>query len=144
MTHLQPVVAVLRDALYRSLSLIQQLSFLSFPFVSSVAFSAWPCRVFDDGSSWLVADYAVQCYTPEWNRIVAWASVAIVIHVFAIPLILFGLLVRARDSIGTKEPSSLAHALSFLHAPYEAHSYAWEYVETSKKVRVPFHDCMEA
>eukprot|EP00964_Phaeocystis_antarctica_P047425 scaffold27425_cov69-Phaeocystis_antarctica.AAC.12 len=46
-----------------------KLSFLVFPMVSSAAFQAFACEEFDNGKSFLRADFAVECYTPEHDSL---------------------------------------------------------------------------
>ena len=64
----------LRDALPANLF----VSFLAFPMVSSLAFRAFRCEDFDDGSSHLMADYSINCadadqYQPV--RHLAWTAI---------------------------------------------------------------------
>ena len=46
-----PTLPLMTATLYRSLPLIQQISFLSFPSVCTMAFSAFDCETFSDGSA---------------------------------------------------------------------------------------------
>ena len=125
---------LLTRTLYRTLYWEQVMSFLTFPLVSSVAFAAFECEDFDDGRSLLKADYHVECHTSAWAPIAALAVAAIVVHVFAIPLVFLALLLRARAAIHDGKPTPLSRAMSFLHAPFTEHASWWEFVETAKKL----------
>ena len=56
------------------------------------------------------------------------------LHVVFIPLGFLVLLWLARTSIRNNTASELKEALAFVHAPFKRESFAWEYVETSKKL----------
>ena len=43
--------------------------FFLYPAVANVAFQAFACHKFDDGTSWLVADVAVDCTTVQYQNI---------------------------------------------------------------------------
>ena len=62
------------------------LSFLVFPMVSSAAFQAFPCEEFDDGS-FLRADFAIECGTPEHDQVVTLAWVGILLYPVGISLL---------------------------------------------------------
>ena len=56
-------------------------------------------------------------------------------HTILIPGILLVLVLHGkRTSYEMDKPSRLASALSALTAPYKSESYAWEFVETTKKL----------
>jgi hypothetical protein len=124
--------AVAVEAVYRTLYLEQLISFASFPMVSSVAFSAFECERFDGGVSLLKVDYRIQCYSARWSTIASLAIGAILLHVLLIPLCFLALLIRAQRGGG--DANRLYQAMGFLHAPYQQHSFAWEYVEMTKKL----------
>ena len=124
--------AVVVEALYRTLYLEQLVSFVSFPIVSSIAFSAFECEHFDGGLSLLKADYHIRCHSARWAGTAALAVGAILLHVFLIPLCFLALLVHAQR--GSSDASRLHQAMGFLHAPYQRHSSAWEFVEMAKKL----------
>ena len=124
--------AVEVEALYRTLYLEQLISFASFPMVSTVAFSAFKCERFDGGISLLKADYRIQCHSARWSTIASLAVGALLLHVLLIPLCFLALLIRAQHGGG--DANRLYQAMGFLHAPYQRHSFAWEYVEMAKKL----------
>ena len=110
------------------------LSFLVFPSVSSLAFRAFDCEEFDDGSSFLRADYAIECAGAEYDRVTSLGWLAILLYPVGISLLYGALLYAARDSIGSERPTKLSLALSLLHRDYEPQWFWWELVETWRKL----------
>lgn len=144
------------EALY----VVQLISFVTYPQVSSVAFAAFECESFDDGRELLKADYLVACHSGHASRpiIIILATFTIVVssaetqctilnqsvllralsilplaqvHLFAIPIYFLVLLRRARC---ITNDGDLSKALLFLHAPFEAHAFWWEFAEYLKKL----------
>lgn len=60
-----------------ALPAVLQVAFLFYPVVSSTAFQAFSCYEFDGGSSWLIADVAVECQSAEHAaaKTLAWSAV---------------------------------------------------------------------
>ena len=109
--------------------------FFAFPTVSSLAFQAFSCEDFDDGSSYLSADYSVDCNDEaQYAPVRRLASVAIALYPVGVPLLSLGLLLRARTAILTEHPTPLSRALSFLHQDMEPRFFWWEIVEIGKKL----------
>ena len=128
----------LKGGLIRALPYLLGLSFLAFPMVSSLAFQAFNCEIFDDNSTFLRADYSLDCNdAEEYGPVVALAWTAIVIYPLGIPLSCLVLLLSTREAILTEQPTPLSRSLAFLHKDYEPSMYWWEIVEIAKKVRQP-------
>ena len=93
----------------------------------SLAFRAFSCESFDDGSSYLRADYSVSCKDEavygEVQRL-AWAG--IILFPVCVPLTYVALLYRARDAIMNSRQTTLTRALAFLHRDLEPRCYLWE------------------
>ena len=93
----------------------------------SLAFRAFSCESFDDGSSYLRADYSVSCKDEavygEVKRL-AWAG--IILFPVCVPLTYAALLYRARDAIMSSRQTTLTRALDFLHRDLEPRCYLWE------------------
>ena len=93
----------------------------------SLAFRAFSCESFDDGSSYLRADYSVSCKDEavygEVQRL-AWAG--IILFPVCVPLTYAALLYRARDAIMSSRQTTLTRALDFLHRDLEPRCYLWE------------------
>ena len=124
----------LRDGLFAALPWLLSLTFLVFPMVSSAAFRAFSCEAFDDGKSYLRADYAVECYTAEHARVKDLAWLCIALYPIGISLLYAVLLLRARHAILDEHPTSLSKALGFLTRDYEPQYLWWELLEAWKKL----------
>lgn len=129
-------MSLVKASLMRALPYLLGLSFLAFPMVSSLAFQVFICERFDDDTRFLKADYSLDCNDPdEYGRVFSLALVAIAMYPIAIPLACLQLLLKARTSILTEQPTLLTRSLAFLHRDYEPSMYWWEIVEISKKAR---------
>ena len=154
--------SLLIETAYRTLFFEQILSFVTFPFVCSTAFEAFECEEIDTSEYRLIADYniraaaaleltlqpasvhfaqsefappAAECGTQEHTIIAIIAAFVIVLHSLAIPSCFLVLLVYSQRS--EYASPQLRQALAFLHGPFEAHSYAWEFVEMVKSEEKP-------
>lgn len=56
------------------------LTYLLFPVVSAVVFSAFVCERFDDGSFLLRADYTIDCNSEKYKEIRAFAAIMIFVY----------------------------------------------------------------
>ena len=90
------------------------LSFLVFPMVSTTAFRAFPCEKFDNGRSFLRADYAVECGTPEHNDVVVLAWIGVALYSIGITFLYTVLFYKARRAILDDKPTLISRALGFL------------------------------
>mmetsp|Transcript_37842 Transcript_37842/g.110855 ORF Transcript_37842/g.110855 Transcript_37842/m.110855 type:complete len:631 (-) Transcript_37842:426-2318(-) len=126
--------SLLVEASFRTLYLEQVISFVSFPFVSSTAFAAFECEEIAPNRFFLRADYSIACDSPEHAGIAAVASSLITLHAFIIPLGFLALLVYSPSRRNNNNDHRLSRAMSFLYGPFAEHSYAWEFVETGKKL----------
>ena len=121
---------LLKAGLVRALPVNLLVSFLAFPMVSSRAFQAFSCEDFDNGSSYLRADYRIDCSdAATYNPVLRLAWAAIILYPIAVPLTYALLLYAARDAIVSRTPSSLSSALSFLHRDFEPRAFWWEIAE---------------
>ena len=131
--------ASLQAGVIRSLPYLLYLLFFAFPLVSSLAFQAFDCEEFDDGTRFLRADYSLQCNgdDAEYHRVVSLAWVAIGLYPVCVPLLYLMLLLSARKAILTEQPTDFSRSLTFLHQDYAPSMFWWEMVEISKKARCP-------
>jgi hypothetical protein len=90
------------------------LTFLVFPMVSSAAFRAFSCESFDDGHSFLRADYSLECNTAEHTFAKSLAYLAILTYPIGISILYILLMLRARRALLDEHPTKLSQALSFL------------------------------
>ena len=84
-----------------------------------VAFEAFSCFVFENGSGFLVTDVAIQCYTPAHEKAKAVASLAIAIYPIGLLVLNAFLLFRTRRAITQGTPTKLSEAIRFLHRDYK-------------------------
>ena len=110
------------------------LSFLVFPMVSSTAFQAFSCDDFEDGSgSFLRADLAIDCSTPEYVEVVSLAWMGILLYPVGISLLYAVLFRKANRAILDEKPTALSRSLGFLTLDFEKAWFAWELIEAWKK-----------
>jgi hypothetical protein len=64
------------------------LLLFAFPIVSVDLVEAFACHEVE-GTYFLRADYSIECYTPRFYRMAAYASLWIVGYIFAFPILLF-------------------------------------------------------
>ena len=76
-----------------------KLSYLVFPGVSTVIFQAFPCSVFDDSSSYLKADYSIDCNDPEYPGMATYAMLMTIVYPIGITAMYALLLWRQRKAI---------------------------------------------
>jgi len=120
--------------------LILRLIFLAYPFVTSIAFEAWVCDDFEEGS-WLRADVNIKCGngwrgegSSAHQDVINTAIIAVVLYPFGIGVIFAFLLISARKAIIDERPSRLSTALQFLHREYLPLIYWWELMEMGRRV----------
>ena len=117
-------------ALMYALRICLAVSWLFYPAICSLAFQAFNCDTFEDGSSYLYADYSIACdanQPPPALATTAW--VAVLLYCVGVPLVYLLLLWLAHDAIESGKPTELSKALAFLHGSYEVHYYWWEIFE---------------
>jgi hypothetical protein len=67
--------------------------------VSTQIFRVFQCETFDDGRSYLVADYSIDCDAPDRSFYLAYGSVMILVYPIGIPLVYAMVLVAYRHQI---------------------------------------------
>ena len=115
-----------KTMLLAALPWLLMLAFLVFPMVSSSAFRAFSCEDFDDGRSFLRADYAIECYTEDYTRVEHLAWLGILLYPVGISATFASLLFASRRAIREKLPTALSKALGFLVDDYEPAFLWWE------------------
>jgi hypothetical protein len=108
------------------------LSFLVLPMVSSTTFQAFSCEDFEDGS-FLRADFAINCNTPEYVEVVSLAWIGILLYPVGISLLYTVLFRKANRAILDEKPTALSKSLGFLTLDFEKAWFAWELIEAWKK-----------
>eukprot|EP00937_MAST-01D_sp_MAST-1D-sp2_P007450 g7450.t1 len=64
--------------------LLFYVALFAYPFVSPAVISIFICRTIA-GTSYLVADYTIQCHTSTWKIAVAWCALWFALYVFGLP-----------------------------------------------------------
>lgn len=114
--------------------------FILYPVITSTAFKAFECEDFSDGTSWLVADYAIQCSyaggetSSDYVPVIALGVISLLLWPIGVPAASYALLRRCKAAIQSGKPSPLSQATRFLHRPYEPRCYYWELVEIMRKL----------
>ena len=121
---------------------VLRVLFVLYPAVTNVAFQAFPCYDFEEGS-WLRADVAIQCGSPYHSQVklVAWLAVAVYpmgLWVAALLLLRRARLAILPQEVGARKASAaeqrLAANISFLFAEYEPHMFWWELAEMGRRL----------
>lgn len=149
-----------RGQLIKALPSSLWITFLVFSLVSSPAFQAFNCESFDDGRSYLRADYSLVCTdengrdTQAYTQLKIVASLTIIIFPIGVPvlyaLLLYASHYRLKPGAGEVTDASCfvwqllqavgdrvnadRHTLDFLTANYRRHYFWWELPETAKKL----------
>ena len=105
---------------------VLRIAFLMYPIVTNVAFEAFSCFWFEDGTGFLITDVSIECDTPEHTSAKVWASLAIFIYPVGLFVLNAVLLYGARKAIKLEENTSLSATLFFLHHEYQPDYFWWE------------------
>ena len=79
-----------KQMLLAALPWLLLLTFIYSPIVSSSAFRAFSCEDFDNGQSFLRADYAIECYTEDYARVVLLAWLGILLYPVGVSVLYAG------------------------------------------------------
>jgi len=126
----------IREGFLWSLPYVFKMMFMIFTIVNLRAFEAFNCHEFDEdpNDSWLIVDAAVQCNTPEHDRIMSTAWLAIYIYPIGWTAFTALMLWSIRKTMwGTRRPNEMNHALSFVYKDYKPLYYWWELCEMLRR-----------
>ena len=128
-----PLPVLLGRAAIASIKSTTHFLYLAYPVITTVAFEAFPCHEFDEGS-WLMADVAVRCHTPEHEAIRRFAWVAVLVYPVGL-LILTALLLGyyKEEVMGAAPPTEVSTAISFLYRHFVPGCYYWELFELLRR-----------
>ena len=107
-------------------------AFLFVPSVAQRIFASFSCDAFkyDDATNefhfYLHEDYAIQCYTPEHDGLIALSSAFILMWPIGVPA-LFAMLLSAARRHGLRgvDETRLATSVEFLTGEYKPEFYYW-------------------
>jgi hypothetical protein len=123
--------------------------FLIYPSTSNTILKMFSCRKLENGRSYLMADYSIECgdakvQTMAFGRLYSftayqyWAGFAVLAFPLGIPILFFLLLWLHRNDLfeeGSDEPKEeLRDELGFLYAGYRKQYWWWESVELFRKL----------
>ena len=116
------------------------------PIVTNVAFEAFSCVEFDEGSySRLNSDLLIECSTPYVRgprgtyhathaRMATWGLVAVGLYSIGIIALNGTLLFSAQHDIRSGKMGRLGHSIAFLHRDFRTELFWWELVEMSRRL----------
>ena len=108
--------------------------FFIHPTLTKALFSMFSCTEINNGEYWLTIDLAIPCYDSEhYLYLFAVAIPAVVVWVFAVPLLCLLILIRNRRNL---DELWLRLQYGFLISGYARKWYYWEFVITFRKIAV--------
>jgi hypothetical protein len=78
------------------------ISFVLFSPISILIFQTFACDTFDDGSSYLIADYSISCNTDEHKFYTVYASVMVLVYPIGVPSVYLWLLRVEKDKVNPR------------------------------------------
>lgn len=107
--------------------------FLAYPGVTLKIFRMFKCRNIN-GTSYLVADLRLQCYTAKWGGYAIYAGVMGLLYAFGLPAAVMWILYRRRHKLfGLRSPETRAK-WGFLYESYGSTAWWWEVEELVRKL----------
>ena len=91
------------------------MTYILFPGLCASVFSSFVCEEFDDGSSYLRADYSVDCDSSEYSSIFIVASIMVLMYPIGIPSMYLVMLWRNREKL---DPQKFFTEMSLLEAVF--------------------------
>jgi len=129
----------------QTVPMMLRVLFLAYPIVTNVAFEAFACMRFDDGSRFLITDLMMVCDSDEHLRAQGVAVLAILLYPVGVVILIALLLRLARSAIMSGKATTLSTSTSFLHRDFLTSFFYWELVEMLRRfllvglfVAVPF------
>lgn len=129
--------AARREVHRRHLSVLLLLTFLIYSPVSSTLFQMFPCESLDDGNTYLIADYRIECDSNGHRLLQIDAGFMIIIFPIGIPLYYALLLYAKRDVLkdeNRRKDNELVGWFSDLWIAYKSDRYYYEVVECSRRI----------
>jgi hypothetical protein len=144
--------AKLEKALAMHHSVFLAMTFLLYSTVSTTVFQTFACDTIDDSAdfttSYLRADYSIQCDTPKHKAYKVYASFMVIIYPLGIPALYAWLLWSNRQKLSSKNDTVLSSPVrmssrdtdvslrptKFLWKSYTPQMYFWEVVECLRRL----------
>ena len=132
------VGAVKKEARSSTRLMALAITYIVLPTVSIIIFGTFPCDEFDDGGSYLRADYSVNCLKLEHKVWVVYAFVMMGIFPIGVPLWYTWSLVTRRERIKmdvkVREEDEELMAFGFLFAAYRPKMWWFEIFDTARRL----------
>lgn len=141
------VVAMKRNAHSLAASRVVKRKFLSLTLfivffvhssVSHTIFQAFMCEAMDDGKTYLMADYTLECTTNRHRGFMAYAALMVIVYPIGIPASFSWWLLRNRHTLSIQTDSSSYSggllALKDLWDPYKPHRFYFEIIEYARRI----------
>jgi len=107
--------------------------FLCYPGITLKIFRMFKCRNVD-GTSYLVADLRLQCYTAEWAGYAIYAGIMAILYAFGLPMAAFWILFRRRHKLFGLRSMETRAKWGFLYESYGSTAWWWEVEELVRKL----------
>jgi len=127
----------------RAVFMLVRLLFLFYPIITSIAFEAFACYIFNDPrepevQKWLITDVKIDCTAEEYDSVTLVATLAVIIYPIGFMCLIAVLLLCCRATIlfpkeRRKTKPWLAKGLSFLYREYRPECYYWEVMEMLRR-----------
>jgi len=120
----------------KTFSMALLLTFLIYSSVSTTVFTMFVCDDLDDGTSYLRADYRIDCNSSKHTALQIYAGFMVVLYAFGIPVLYACLLLKNRGILqkhGREENGRVA-LFADLWQPYKHNRYFYEIVEYCRRI----------
>lgn len=128
----------LRNVRHKHVSAFMLLTFVVYSSVSSMVFQMFACDPLDDNTSYLRADYRIDCDSSKHRALQAYSRVMIVVYPFGIPalyaIVLFSNRNVLTNDVEDREECSSAHQITHLWKPFKPERYYYEVIECGRRI----------
>ena len=124
-----------KDKLQTATTVVWQNSllflFIIYTGVATTILAVYNCKEFEDGNSYLVKDYDIQCYTDEYRSYLAYGIVMTIVFVVGFPALICAILLKHRKTLPEE---SVETRFGMIYRDFKHKDGAWSAVwEGNKK-----------
>lgn len=122
---------------HKHVSMVLLVTFLVYSSASSVVLEMFSCEVFDDGNTYLMADYGIDCSSNKHHALAIYAVFMIFVYPLGIPALYAFFLFRNRDMLKDKASRASSFFLqrtSSLWKPYKPERFYYEVIECGRRI----------
>ncbi|CAM9774589.1 unnamed protein product [Ectocarpus sp. 6 AP-2014] len=129
----------LENVRHKHVFMVLLLTFFVYSSVSATLFRTFACETLEDGKTYLLADYRIECDSSKHKRFEVYAGFMVLLYTAGIPALYSFLLFRDRDVLKGKEAAGQdlrprATSTSDLWKPYKPSVFYYEVVECARRV----------